>query len=902
MGFAADISGTLPGLIPAQQTAISGLAGAAAARVARTGKIDTKRPGLSTEAMTPAGDLLPIGLIREAVQECLQESIQDTTGSLHALMADDEIVDLLHKLMGKPGEKDTVARSLEDVVHSFSALAAKDGQPEDVVVAINGFTDKLKSITSQLADLRTHAGDQLNSNLAGINTLLGRIADANRRIALAGATGMSTRETEAEQRGLLSELAKAIDFASFRRGDGSVAIYTKQGIALDGGGLAALPGLTVTERGILAGGTEITAQLTRGALHGYLHNRDITLPNVQKQLDTLAQTLQSRINQLSNRAIAGSDARGAYQGSRRFLDPAGSRIGLGGGDTELVLQENEGRVIARASLASVVKRYRRQYGLPGGAFWPIGQVAAALDRWLNKVLPESGPSAVRLSPEGSLLIDLPRGRPLQLIFRDRRSLTLQSSALAADKALGLAGSVALCDGLGNHFAAALSPTDTLATAAAKIGRIDGLTVRISPAEDGTSRLLIASRAGSDLIGEPDADPNGAMAMLDLIPSDDQQREDVAVHMTMAGVAGHMISRPFTSRSTPLGLQGSLILHDVDGAKLSFQTMLPEWTLDQLVERLANASDPRITATLVGAGNQFALRIATLTQDDRFLIDGFAEGWQTSPRFGFNAAGGDLGIHLGGAALPRCRIEPGIPFSAIAEQLNGEQTAWAKAGLRAQILKAGTAEVLDIGHRGGLPLAFDGSAVGTATGQLDFRYNLRDQLGLTPHASQVVPGLANFFGLNDLFVADPFDAFESKAAIGVFVSSATPGTAQALSLNPDLRNDPSRIGTPATIRQISDMLCNPLNIAAAGDLPKGSWRLAQYAEAIVTQVHRAAVNNRTQLTYHRTLLDQLGKQRTAEIDVNDRLGVLMTLQQTFHDSNEVMTGLALLSEQLKSSVH
>lgn len=902
MGFAADISGTLPGLIPAQQAAISGLAAPAAARTTRTGKIDPKRPAFSTESMTPAGDLLPIGLIREAVQECLQESIQDNTGSLHALMADDEIVGLLHKLMGKPGDPDGVAHSLQDVVDSFSALAAKDGQPESVVGAITLFTDKLKSITGQLADLRRHAGAQLDSNLAAINTLLGRIADTNRRVALAGATGMPAHEAEAERRGLLAELAKAIDFASFRRGDGSVAIYTKQGIALDGGGLASLPGLTATENGILSGGVEITAQLTRGALHGYLHNRDVTLPNVQKQLDTLAQTLQSRINQLSNRALAGADARGVYHGSRRFADPAGSRIGFGGGDTELLLQEGEGHIIARTSLASVIKRYRRQFGLPGGAFWPIGQVAAALDRWLGKVLPGATPSAVRLSPEGSLLIDLPRGRPLQLIFRDRRSLSLQSNAFAADKALGLAGSVALCDGLGNHFSAALSPADTLMTAGAKLGRIDGLTVRISAAGDGFSRLLITGKAGSDLIGEPDADQDGAMAALELVPADDQQLEDVAVHMTVAGLAGQMISRPFPSRSAPLGLQGSLILRDADGASLGFQTMLPEWTLDHLVERLANASDPRITATLVAAGNQFALRLATLAQDDRYLIDGFAEGWQTSPRFGFLSAGGELGINLGGTMLPRCQIAPGVPFAAIAEQLNGEQTPWAQAGLRAQVLKAGTAEVLDIGHRGGLPLAFDGSAIGAAPGQLDLRYNLRDQLGLTSPATQVVPGLANFFGLNDLFVADPFDAYEAKAAIGVFVTSATPGTAQALALNPSLRDDPSRLGTTATIRQISDMLCNPLNIAAAGDLPKGSWRLSHYAEAIVMQVHRAALNNRLQLTYHRTLLDQLGKQRAAEIDVNDRLGQLMTLQQTFHDSTEVMSGLALLSEQLKGPVH
>jgi hypothetical protein len=897
MGFAADITGTLSGLLPAQQAAVSGLAAPTAAKFSRVDKIG-KKGALSAEAMTPAGDLLPIGLIREAVQDCLQESIQDTTGSLHALMADDEIVSLLHKLMGRPGDPETVGRSLQEVVDSFSALAAKDGQAEDVVAAINRFTDRLKQTSRDLTELRRHAAAQLGKNLDGVNALLTRIADANRRIAVGGATGLPFAEAQSEQAGLLAELAKAIDFASFRRGDGSIAIYTKLGVALAGSDVSTL---IASEKGILAGASDITEQLARGALHGYLHNRDVTLPNVQSQLDTLAQTLQARINQVSNRAIAGSDARAVYHGSRKFADPAGSRIGLGGGDTELVLKEapspdGSSRTIARASLASVVKRFRRQSGLPGGAFWPIGQVAAALDRWLVRCLPETPPQSVRLTAEGRLQIDLPRGRPLHLIFRDRRSLVLQSSTFAADKALGLTGSVALCDGLGNHFSTALTPSDTLETAAAKIGRIDGLAVRLLPDGDG-KKLAIGSKAGSDLIGEPDAELAGAMAQLNLVPADEQQQEDVAVHMVTLGPAGHLVSRPFPQRSVSLGLQGSLILRDTEGATLGLQTITPDWSLDQLVERLANTTDPRITANMVSAGNQFALRIATLAQDDRFQIEGFAEGWQTSPRAGFLAAGGPLSITLAGSPLPPCPIDPGSPFAAIADRINGEQTPWAGAGLRAQVLRAGSSEVLDIGHRGGLPLAFDGPAAGTGPGQLDLRYNLRDLLGLNPTNTQIVAGLANFFGLNDLFIAEA-DAFDPKAPIGVFVTSAAPGTAQALALDPSLRNDPSRLGSASTIRQISDLLCNPLNIAAAGDLAKGSWRLAQYAEAIVNQVHMAALNNRAQITYHRTLLDQLARQKASDIDVNDRLSALMALQQTYHDATEVMSGLARFSEQLR----
>lgn len=896
MGFAANISGTLAGLIPAQQAVVSGLAGPAAAKLNRPTKLD-KRPSLTTDQMTPAGELLPIGLIREAVQECLQESIQDAAGSLHALMADDEIVDLLHKLMGRPGESGTVSRSLQDVVDSFSALAAKDGQPEDVVSAINRFTDKLQTITGQLADIKKQAGDQLAGAVTKVNGLLAQINETNRQIAVAGATGSYASSAHEAQKGLLEELAKTIDFASFRRGDGSIAIYTKQGVALAGD----TAGLEATEHGIRIGETDITEQLERGSLHGYLHNRNTTLPGVQSQLDTLAQTLQSRINQLSNRAIGGHDARAAYHGSRRFADPAGHRIGLGGGDTEILLQEGDGRTLARGSLAAIVKTYRRQSGLPGGAYWPIGQVAAALARWIARFLPEAGQHTVSLSEDGRMLIDLPRGRPLQLVLRDRRSLALQSASFAADKALGIAGTLALCDGLGNRFAVNITLNDTLNSAAGKLSRLDGLNAKVTPAEEG-SRLHVGSMAGSDLIGDPDGDPQGAMAALTLVPADDQQREDVAVHLVTTAPANHLVSRPFAQRAERLGLQGSLLLRDSDGAMLGFQTVTPDWTLDQLVERLANASDPRITAALIMAGNQAALRIATLTQDDRFRIEGLPEGWQTTPRFGFLASGGDLAISIAGTLLPRYAVAPGSNFTAIAEQLNGEQGAWAQAGLRAQVLRAGAAEVLDVGHRGGLPLAFDGSAIGTAAGQLDFRYNLRDQLGLCPSSQEVVPGLANFFGLNDLFVADPYDVFESKAAIGVFVTSAAPGTASALALNPGLRADPSRLGAAATIRQISDLLCNPLNIAAAGDLPKGSWRLAHYADAIVNQVHMAANGNRAQLTYHKALLAQLGREKASEIDVNDRLGTLMTLQQTYHDSTQVMSSLGRLTEQLKAPVH
>jgi len=329
---------------------------------------------------------------------------------------------------------------------------------------------------------------------------------------------------------------------------------------------------------------------------------------------------------------------------------------------------------------------------------------------------------------------------------------------------------------------------------------------------------------------------------------------------------------------------------------------PDWNLERLAEALRQCADPRLSITLISTGNRIALKIASLTQDDRFSIEGWPEGWQTSPRTGFVAAGGELKVAIAGTPLDARTIALGSSLADIALCFNEADGPWQRAGLRAQLLQAGGAEILDVSHRTGLPLTFAGSMQGTASGQIDLHYNVRDHLGLAPAADQVVPGLANFFGLNDLLVADPATAFDSKAAIGVFTTTAVSGTAAALALNPGVSEDPSRLGCTATIRQISDLLCNSLNIAAAGDLEKGSYCLAHYADAIVAGVHRAARNNKALLIYHRTLLDQMVRLKRDKIDVNDQLQALMALQQTYHSSTEVAAGLARLANQLRLPTH
>ena len=226
------------------------------------------------------------------------------------------------------------------------------------------------------------------------------------------------------------------------------------------------------------------------------------------------------------------------------------------------------------------------------------------------------------------------------------------------------------------------------------------------------------------------------------------------------------------------------------------------------------------------------------------------------------------------------------------------------GITAWVGVVGPDSYLAIADRGGQPLSVAGTAVGNGPGQLDLRRSPRDTLGLCPSADQVTSGFANFFGLNDIFVADPTDAFDSKAPTGIFTSTATAGTARALVLNPTVRDDPSRLGDTTMARQIADLLCGTVNVAAAGGMERANVSLAQYATKIVASVSANTKSARSRLTFQQTLLDGLTNQQAgmANMDMNDTLTNLTTLQQAYHDLSQVISSMSLLVRSLGVSVH
>ncbi len=924
MAGMADTSAAISSLNWAQQSAVNGIAGiagaAASAATPRTKKTKDERSGESWILDA----LFPLATIQTGIEEGLKASIRDAIGTLNTLLADDKLSVTLQKLLGQPDDPATIARSLRDLTDAFANLAASPGQTaQSVVRAATSFTDKLKTTTTQIQALRGQADSDIGSTVDKANVILKRIADLNAKIALGAAAGQPNRDSGAERDAALDTLSGTFDFASFNRDDGTVAVFTKTGTPLVTATAAQLvhkvtekidPSMTLANgrlSGVSANGVEISAQLAAGTLHALLKTRDSTLPNVQNQLDTLAQTLQSQINQVSNRALATKGLTSACRSSRRFSDPGGQKFTLSGGDVVVSLLAGDGKPTGSIGLSLLMKQYLQANGLPCNRAWSASQAAAALNRWLNQKLGPRAESYAAINDDGQIAFQLPQGLVAGLTFQDQRSFAYHSSPFAnPDKPLGLNGAVGFTDSAGNAISTSranppqsILPTDSLAAVAAKLNGLDGLEATVVPGETGVF-LQVASTTGSDMSVEPDAAGANVVGGLGLRPAADQAAEDVVINFQPEPQGVSFSSAPRPDALTPLGLGGPLTLRNQENELIAQIAVEPGWSLATLAAHINEAAKSRnVHATVVAAGNQVVLKIAP-PLGQQLRMDGAPESFHTPPSSTFAAAGGALAIALDGRAIGRLTVKPGDDLQAISDAINDPAAPFSTHGIAASLGKVGEASFLEIASASGLPLGFDGPATGQAAGALALRLNVRDSLGLCAPATQAISGFANFLGLNDFFVADPPDAFDSKAPTGIFTSTAMPGTARTLALNPQMQDDPSKLDDTALSGRMTEMLRGPVNLAAAGGLARGSQSLTHYAETIIATAGAQARATRGQLVFQETLLEGLALQhsRIGGMDMNDTVSTLTIYQQAFHDSSRIVSTMGQLFGSLGAPVH
>jgi flagellar hook-associated protein 1 len=259
-----------------------------------------------------------LGTVNNVDQYLQAATLQANTGSAQAT-AFNTIYQSLQQALGQITSGDTGGNDLASQLSTLqSSLAQLASSPENtslrtqVVGELDDFTSNLRSLSSQIQQLRTSADSQISQVVSDANTQLNTIAGLNKQIQLASATGRSIASFSDQRANALQSLTADLGVNYYVDSSGAMQIYTAAGQPLligntvmplshtsatitanssyPGGGIA----------GIMVGNSDITNRLGGGKLEALVEQRDAVLPNAENSLDSLTESLCTSLNAIHN--------------------------------------------------------------------------------------------------------------------------------------------------------------------------------------------------------------------------------------------------------------------------------------------------------------------------------------------------------------------------------------------------------------------------------------------------------------------------------------------------------------------------------------------------------------------------------------------------------------------------
>jgi flagellar hook-associated protein 1 FlgK len=196
----------------------------------------------------------------------------------------------------------------------FSSLSTLASNPADtatrqsVLTAANTLAAAFNSSSNQLAQVSTSLNQQVASDVNQVNSLTKTIASLNAQISsLSPNADAGMLEDQRQQ--AITQLSRLVGLDQISTENNGITLTTSNGAVLVSGSQSF--SLSTSQVGgathILAGGQDVTANLTGGDLGGVLQARDQNLPAYQSALDSLAYAVGTQVNQQNQ---LGVDANG----------------------------------------------------------------------------------------------------------------------------------------------------------------------------------------------------------------------------------------------------------------------------------------------------------------------------------------------------------------------------------------------------------------------------------------------------------------------------------------------------------------------------------------------------------------------------------------------------------------
>jgi flagellar hook-associated protein 1 FlgK len=252
--------------------------------------------GYTDKTVTQSTDglgVVQLGTIQRNVSEQLQQSLNDTTGTVNQLQTTATLLTQVQTAFGTPSADNSLASSITNLQNAFQDLSVNPEQStlfNSVLDQAGAVAGQLNSLSQTVSGTSFSASTQMQQAVTTVNTTLQSIDSLNKQIISAG-PGADTSTLQDQRDQAISTLAGFMDITTFNKPDGEVAIYTADGKPLDDNTAA-----TITTNGNAlewnmppAAPAPIT--VSSGTIAGLQNLQNTVLPALQSQLDDIARAL-----------------------------------------------------------------------------------------------------------------------------------------------------------------------------------------------------------------------------------------------------------------------------------------------------------------------------------------------------------------------------------------------------------------------------------------------------------------------------------------------------------------------------------------------------------------------------------------------------------------------------------
>jgi flagellar hook-associated protein 1 FlgK len=236
--------------------------------------------------------------IDEALQARLRRSMADESSAL----AIDEVMSQLETVMGELSGND-LSSEMGSLFDTWSEATNLISSQSVVVQQADQFAQFVRDLRSDVGLIRGQIESQIDARVARADTLLSQVADLNRQITSAEASGATANELRDQRGNALDELSTLMDISVVEQEGGAMDVLV--------GSIPVVLG--TTNRGVSVtresdGNTETTVvtlgsdgtplDVTLGSIGGLLDARDGNIDATLDRIDTLTSQLIFEVNKL----------------------------------------------------------------------------------------------------------------------------------------------------------------------------------------------------------------------------------------------------------------------------------------------------------------------------------------------------------------------------------------------------------------------------------------------------------------------------------------------------------------------------------------------------------------------------------------------------------------------------